>query len=148
MSEVLLAAYLWVKALHIISAIAWMAGLFYLPRLFVYHAEMGGDRARGEMLELMETRLLRVIMNPAMAATWTFGVLLALTPGAVDWSASWPYVKFAAVLAMTWFHGWLAVRHRDFAAGANAVTGRQYRIMNEIPTVLLVLIVFSVIFRF
>lgn len=148
MSEVLAAAYLWVKALHIISAIAWMAGLFYLPRLFVYHAEMGGDRGRDEMLELMEARLLRVIMTPAMIATWTFGILLALTPGAVDWGAVWPYAKLAAVLAMSWFHGWLAVRRKDFAAGANAVTGRQYRIMNEIPTVLLVVIIFSVIFRF
>ena len=148
MSEVLAAAYLWVKALHIISAIAWMAGLFYLPRLFVYHAEMGGDRGRDEMLELMEARLLRVIMTPAMIATWTFGILLALTPGAVDWDAVWPYAKLAAVLAMSWFHGWLAVRRKDFAAGANAVTGRQYRIMNEIPTVLLVVIIFSVIFRF
>ena len=148
MSEVLAGIYLWVKALHIISAIAWMAGLFYLPRLFVYHAEMADDRSRGEMLELMEARLLRVIMNPAMIATWTFGVLLAITPGAVDWSASWPYAKLAAILAMTWFHGWLAARRRDFAAGANAVTGRQYRIMNEIPTVLLVVIIFSVIFRF
>ena len=148
MSEVLAAAYLWVKALHIISAIAWMAGLFYLPRLFVYHAEMGGDRDRDEMLKLMEARLLRVIMTPAMIATWTFGILLALTPGAVDWGAVWPYAKLAAVLAMSWFHGWLAVRRKDFAAGANAVTGRQYRIMNEIPTVLLVVIIFSVIFRF
>ena len=148
MSEVLAAAYLWVKALHIISAIAWMAGLFYLPRLFVYHAEMGGVRGRDEMLELMEARLLRVIMTPAMIATWTFGILLALTPGAVDWDAVWPYAKLASVLAMSWFHGWLAVRRKDFAAGANAVTGRQYRIMNEIPTVLLVVIIFSVIFRF
>lgn len=148
MSEVLAAAYLWVKALHIISAIAWMAGLFYLPRLFVYHSEMGGDRGRDEMLELMEARLLRVIMTPAMIATWTFGILLALTPGAVDWGAFWPYAKLASVLAMSWFHGWLAVRRKDFAAGANAITGRQYRIMNEIPTVLLVVIIFSVIFRF
>lgn len=148
MSEVLAGVHLWVKALHIISAIAWMAGLFYLPRLFVYHAEMGGDHGRDEMLELMEARLLRVIMTPAMIATWTFGILLALTPGAVDWGAFWPYTKIASVLAMSWFHGWLAARRRDFAAGANAVTGRQYRIMNEIPTVLLVVIVFSVIFRF
>ena len=148
MSEILAGAYLWIKALHIIFAVAWMAGLFYLPRLFVYHAEMGGGRDRDEMLELMEARLLRVIMTPAMVATWAFGILLALTPGTVDWGASWPYAKLAAVLAMTWFHGWLAVRRKDFAAGANAVTGRQYRIMNEIPTVLLVVIIFSVIFRF
>ena len=149
MTDVLLNAYLWVKALHVISVIAWMAGLFYLPRLFVYHAEQVGQSGEThEMFLTMERRLLKAIMNPAMIATWVFGLLLVFTPGVVDWSAVWPWTKAASVLAMTWFHHWLGRRRKEFVAGENIRTGKTYRLMNEVPTVLMVVIVFSVIVRF
>lgn len=131
------------------SVIAWMAGIFYLPRLFVYHAEQSepGD-SRDEVFQTMELKLLRVIMGPASIATWVFGLMLVFTPGIVDWSAVWPYTKIAGVLVLTWYHHWLGHRRKDFAAGRNTVTGRQYRMMNEVPTVLMVIIVVSVVIRF
>jgi protoporphyrinogen IX oxidase len=141
--------YPWVKSLHVISVIAWMAGLFYLPRLFVYHVESveAGSKTDG-LFQTMERRLLRAIMNPAMIATWIFGLALVWTPGIVDWSSLWPWMKAASVLAMTWFHMWLAGRRKDFVLGRNEKTGRTYRMMNEVPTILLLLIVFSVIVKF
>ena len=141
--------YLWVKALHVISVISWMAGLFYLPRLFVYHVEMVEARSLTDtMFQTMERRLLRAIMGPAMIATWLFGVCLVFTPGIVDWSMIWPWAKAVSVLGMTWFHHWLGQRRKDFVEGTNSVTGRQYRMMNEVPTILLVVIVLSVIVKF
>ncbi|MGB3178342.1 MAG: protoporphyrinogen oxidase HemJ [Albidovulum sp.] len=149
MSDFLAMIYPWTKALHVISVISWMAGLFYLPRLFVYHVEsVDQDSATDTLFQTMEVRLLRVIMNPAMIATWIFGLCLVFTPGVVDWGAIWPWTKAAAVLAMTWFHHWLGHRRKDFLAGTNNRTGRTYRMMNEVPTVLLVVIVLSVIVRF
>lgn len=140
--------YPWTKVLHVISVIAWMAGLFYLPRLFVYHAErIEAGSETDALFQTMEVRLLRAIMNPAMIATWLFGLMLALTPGIVDWSALWPYTKAVAVLAMTWFHHWLGLRRKDFLRGENTRSGRTYRIMNEVPTLLLIIIVVSVIAR-
>ena len=104
--------YPWTKALHIIAMVAWMAGLFYLPRLFAYHAERASQGSElAETFRLMEKRLLRVIMNPAMAATWLLGLMLAATPGLVAWSEDlWIWVKLAAVLFLTWFHHWLGRR--------------------------------------
>ena len=149
MTEFLALAYPWVKSLHVISVIAWMAGLFYLPRLFVYHVEQVGEEGKThDMFTTMERRLLKAIMNPAMIATWVFGVMLVLTPGVVDWGSIWPWTKTASVLAMTWFHIWLGKRRKDFLAGENTVSGRNYRLMNEVPTVLMIVIVFSVIARF
>jgi protoporphyrinogen IX oxidase len=149
MSGFLAEWYLWTKALHIIAVIAWMAGLFYLPRLFVYHAERGASvPVLSDTLDVMERRLLKAIMNPAMIATWIFGLLLVMTPGIVDWSAVWPWAKAGSVVGMTWFHIWLGARRKDFAAGRNTVTGRHYRMMNEVPTVLLVVIVLSVVVKF
>lgn len=140
--------YLVTKSLHVISVITWMAGIFYLPRLFVYHAEQVETGTRTDtMFQTMERRLLRGIMNPSLIATWVFGLALVLTPGIVDWSMLWPWVKAAAVLGMTAFHGWLAVRRKDFAAGMNQRSGRHYRLMNEVPTVLMVVIVFGVIVK-
>jgi putative membrane protein len=148
MLDFLSAAYPWTKSLHVISVIAWMAGIFYLPRLFVYHFEqVEAGSATDEMFQTMERRLLRAIMNPAMIATWVFGLALVFTPGVVDWSAIWPWSKAAAVIGMTWFHHWLGLRRKEFLAGKNTRTGRQYRIMNEVPTVLMVVIVVSVIAR-
>lgn len=146
--EFLSSIYPWTKSLHVISVIAWMAGLFYLPRLFVYHVEAvttGSDT--DTLFQTMEYRLLRYIMNPAMTATWVFGLCLVFTPAVVDWADIWPWTKAIAVLVMTWFHHWLALRRKEFVTGNSPVTGRKFRMMNEVPTVLLVIIVISVIAR-
>lgn len=149
MTDFLYALYPWTKALHIISVIAWMAGIFYLPRLFVYHAEKTSPGTELDTIyQEMERKLLRAIMNPAMIATWLFGLMLVFTPGLVDWSQVWPWTKAVSVLAMTWFHHWLGLRRKDFAAGRNRLAGRRYRMMNELPTLLLVVIVISVVVRF
>lgn len=145
MTDLLIGAYPWIKAFHVISVIAWMAGLFYLPRLFVYHAEEAVPEA---LFQTMERRLLRAIINPAMIATWILGLCLVATPGVVDWSQIWPWTKAAGVIAMSGFHGWLSARRRDFERGENRFSGRTYRIMNEVPTLLMVMIVVSVIVRF
>lgn len=149
MTDFLASVYPWTKALHVMSVIAWMAGLFYLPRLFVYHVEkvVPGSET-DELFQIMERRLLRLIMNPAMTGAWVFGLALVFTPGIVDWGETWPWTKAAAVLAMTWFHHWLGYRRKDFVAGRNTRTGRTYRMMNEVPTVFMVVIVLSVIVRF
>ncbi|MCY1126430.1 protoporphyrinogen oxidase HemJ [Frigidibacter sp. RF13] len=149
MGDFLASVYLWTKAFHVISVIAWMAGIFYLPRLFVYHAESVEQGSETDLLfQTMERKLLRLIMNPAMIATWTFGLALVFTPGIVSWSEVWPWTKAAGILGMTWFHHWLGYRRKDFLAGANRRSGRTYRVMNEVPTVFLVLIVISVIVKF
>ncbi|MCB2137639.1 MAG: protoporphyrinogen oxidase HemJ [Rhodobacteraceae bacterium] len=149
MSDFLASVYPWTKALHVISVISWMAGLFYLPRLFVHHAErVDAGHPADELFQMMEYKLLRVIMNPAMGATWVFGLALVFTPGIVDWGMVWPWTKAAAVLGMTWFHHWLARRRKDFAAGVNTRSGRTYSLMNEVPTVLMIVIVCSVIVKF
>ena len=140
--------YLYTKWLHIVSVIAWMAGLFYLPRLFVYHVEMGGESAHSaQMLATMERRLLKAIMNPAMIATWVFGVLLLATPGIADFGSIWLWTKLAGVVAMTWFHMWLGQRRKDFMSGTNRVSGRGYRLMNEVPTLLMLVIVAMVVIK-
>lgn len=149
MIDFLALAYPWTKSLHVISVIAWMAALFYLPRLFVYHVEQVGDSGpTHDMFLTMERRLLQAIMTPAMVASWIFGLGLVLTPGIVDWSMVWPWTKAASILGMTWFHMWLAKRRKDFIGGTNSRTGRTYRIMNEVPTLLMIIIVFSVIVKF
>ena len=104
MSEI----YLWVKAFHIMAVMSWMAGLFYLPRLFVYHVEqVETGSPTDKMFQTMEYRLLKAIMNPAMIITWILGLILVVTPGLVDWSDTWPWVKGFCVIAMTIFHIWL-----------------------------------------
>ncbi|WP_371170158.1 CopD family protein [Aliiroseovarius sp. 2305UL8-7] len=149
MGEFLADIYPWTKSLHIVSVIAWMAGIFYLPRLFVYHAEVVISGSETDSLfQTMERRLLKAIMNPAMISTWVFGLLLIGTPGVVDWTMIWPWSKGLSVLLMTWFHMWLGARRKEFASGSNSLPGRRYRIMNEVPTVLLIIIVFSVVFKF
>ena len=139
--------YLWLKAGHVISVVAWMAGLFYLPRLFVYHVENRTERPQAVALfEVMERRLLKAIMTPAMIATWGFGLAL-IAQGVVDWGAVWPWSKAAAVLAMTGFHMWCARQVRTLATGGVGLSGRGYRMANEVPTLLLVVIVVSVIVK-
>ena len=144
--EALAPLYPWTKALHLIAVIAWMAGLFYLPRLFVYHAERGTPGSELDAtFQVMERRLLRAIINPSMIATWVLGVTLVLLGG--WWSAPWLWVKVTAVLILSGFHGWCSARRRDFAEGRNTRTGRTYRIANEVPTLLLLVIVVMVIVK-
>ena len=147
-------AYPWVKALHVMSVISWMAGLFYLPRLFVYHVE--GHEKKGVvpgsdmdlLFQRQERLLLKAIMEPARIATWVFGIMLALTPGVIDWSMVWPWTKLFGIVAMSGFHDFLGATRKRFVAGENKFSGRQYRLLNEIPTVLMVLIVVSVFVKF
>jgi protoporphyrinogen IX oxidase len=147
MSDFFAAAYLWIKALHIISVVAWMAGLLYLPRLFVYHAEatIGSDKA--ETFKVMERRLLRGIMLPAAIAAIIFGGLLAATPGIVDWHRGWIWAKFALVLALGLLHMRLAKWHRQFATDRVPHSPRFFRIVNELPTVALIAIVVLVVVK-
>ncbi|HRO13511.1 MAG TPA: CopD family protein [Paracoccus sp. (in: a-proteobacteria)] len=148
MTDLLATWYPWIRAFHVMAVISWMAGLFYLPRLFVYHAERGRAGAEpAESFVIMEHKLLRLIMNPAMMATWVAGLALVFTPGIVDWSMVWPWTKAAAVLAMTWFHHALVWEWRALRDGGGR-TGRSYRLMNEIPTLLMMVIVASVIVKF
>ena len=148
MTDLLSTLYPWIKSLHVMAVLSWMAGLFYLPRLFVYHAERGDRGAEpAASFRIMEDKLLRMIMNPAMIVSWICGIALVLTPGIVDWSMIWPWTKAAAVLGMTWFHMWLAGQRRALAAG-HGLSGRSYRMMNELPTLQMVVIVISVIVKF
>jgi putative membrane protein len=149
MSDLLASAYPWIKSLHIMAVISWMAGLFYFPRLLVNHVErVDPTGLLNETYQNMEMKLFKVIMQPAMIATWIFGLCLVFTPGIVDWSMWWSWVKAVSVIAMTIFHEWLGKRRKDFVNGSNKLTGRQYRLMNEVPTLLMVLIVVSVVVKF
>ncbi len=149
MTDILSLIYPWVKSIHIMAVLSWMAGLFYLPRLFVYHVEQAkiGDQL-DQTFQVMERRLLRAIMNPAMIVAWFCGLMMVFTPGIVDWSEFWPWTKGVSIIMMTWFHHWLGLRRKDFVNGNNTVTGRNYRMMNEVPTILMVIIVISVIVKF
>jgi putative membrane protein len=139
--------YPWTKAFHVIATFAWMAGMLYLPRLYVYHCEVRPGSAESERFKVMEHRLLRQIINPAMIAAWTFGVLLVLTPGIIRWSAGWWDVKFATVVLLSGFHGMLSRWRRDFLEDRNNRPQRFYRIANEVPTLFLIIIVVMVIVR-
>jgi putative membrane protein len=131
------------------AVMSWMAGLFYLPRLFVYHVEQA-EKIEGAkpIFEEMEFKLLRVIMGPASIVTWVAGLTMVFTPGIVDWTMIWPWTKAGGILGMTWFHHWLMARRKQLATGTNTLTGRQYRLMNEVPTVFMVVIVVSVVVKF
>jgi protoporphyrinogen IX oxidase len=146
-SDFLTAAYPWIKALHIVSVVAWMAGLLYLPRLFVYHAEaeIGSDKA--ETFKIMERRLLRGIMAPAVIMVILFGALLAATPGAVDWRQGWIWAKLVLVAGLVVFHHLLAHWRKSFAADAVPRTARFFRLVNELPMVALIAIVVLVVVK-
>ena len=144
MTDWLAGAYPWIKALHIISVIAWMAGMLYLPRLYVYHADAKPGSETSETFKVMERRLLRAIINPAMISSFLFGGLLMGTPGIVDWSMGWIWVKIAMLVGMTGFHGMLSRWRRDFDADRNERPAKFYRAMNEVPTLLLIVIVIMV----
>ncbi len=137
--------YRWELAFHIVSFTAWMAGLFYLPRLFVYHCQVAPGSAESARFKVMERRLLKQITTPAMIATWLFGILLVLTPGAVDWGAAWWWTKLTGVILMSGFHGACSKWRKNFLNDANVKPERFYRIANEVPTVLFVIIVFCVV---
>ena len=141
----LLHLYPWTKAFHIISFIAWMAGMLYLPRLFVYHCAVAPGSEASELFKVMERRLYKLIMTPAMLATFAFGILLALTPGLVDWHAGWFYVKLVVVLGLGGVHGAMNKWRRGFLNDANAKPQRFYRIANEVPTVLMLVAVIMVV---
>ena len=137
--------YLWLKAGHIVAVVAWMAGMFYLPRLFVYHAVAEPGSPQSETFKTMERRLLRGIINPAMIATWLFGLLLVWQGG--WWGQGWLYGKLVLLLGMQVVHAGLARWRRDFAADANRHSQRFFRIVNEIPTLLLIGIVILVVVK-
>jgi protoporphyrinogen IX oxidase len=140
-------AYPWIKSAHIVSVVAWMAGLLYLPRLFVYHATVPVGSSRSAIFKIMERRLQRAIMTPAMIASWSFGLMLAATPGIFDWHRGWIWVKLALVVALTGYHFVLAHWRRAFAADRNTLTPRVFRIANELPTVVLIAIVVLVVVK-
>ncbi len=139
------AAYPWIKTAHIVSVVAWMAGLLYLPRLFVYHADAEPGSDKSETFKLMERRLLHGIMNPAMIATLAFGAALAATPGLVDWLRGWIWVKLAGVAVLLLLHHFQSLWSEDFAADRNIRSARFYRLVNEIPILVLILIVAMVV---
>jgi protoporphyrinogen IX oxidase len=136
---------LWLKALHVIVVIAWMAGMLYLPRLFVYHADAAKGSGLSETLKVMERRLLRGIINPAMILVFLSGLTLAYVTG--YWRAPWLHAKFALVIVLAGLHGYFARCMRNFAADANTRPARFYRILNEAPTVLMILIVVLVVVK-
>ena len=139
--------YEWFKALHVISVMAWMAGMLYLPRLYVYHADAKPGSDKSETFKIMERRLLRAITNPAMVSSFLFGGLMLATPDAIDWSMGWIWVKLAMIVAMLAIHGLLARWRRDFEADRNTRPAKFYRMWNEAPTIPLIVIVIMVIVK-
>jgi putative membrane protein len=140
--------YPWLKAFHIISVVAWMAGLLYLPRLFVYHVAAPPGSPQAETFKVMERRLLRGIMNPAMIAAYTFGTLTLLTPEMIDnWRSSWFHAKVALIVLLTVYHHALARWRKAFATDANKHPAGFYRLMNEVPTAILIGIVILVVVK-
>jgi putative membrane protein len=139
--------YPWTKALHVIAVIAWMAGLLYLPRLYVYHCEVARGSAESERFKVMERRLFKGIINPAMIAVWLLGLTLVLTPGVIDWRDGWWHVKLTCVLLMSAYHGAASKWRRNFLEDRNLKPQRFYRVANEVPAVLMAVIVIMVIVR-
>jgi putative membrane protein len=139
------AGYQLLLALHFVAMVAWMAGIFYLPRLFVYHADSEPGSPQATTFSIMERRLIRAIMTPAMIVTWVAGLALVYFGG---WeSARWLWAKIVLVLGISALHGWLARQQRAFAEGKNRYSARTYRIVNEVPTLLLILIVLLVVVK-
>lgn len=140
-------SYLWVKSIHVIAVLSWMAGMLYLPRLFVYHTQVAAGSEASEKFKVMERRLLKAIMNPAMVATWVFGIaMIALNPDLLK-GQGWLHAKLALVLLLSGVHGVLAKYVRLFANDANAKPQKFFRILNEVPTLLMIGVVILVIVR-
>lgn len=139
--------YRWILAFHVISVLFWMAGVYYLPRLFVYHAEVLEKGEVGDLFLVMESKLLRIIMRPAMLASWIFAVMLVLRPSFFEGVGLWFYIKFACVVGLTGFHHYLSMQHKLFASGEQAHNSVFFRKINEIGPILTVIIVIMVIVR-
>jgi putative membrane protein len=139
------AAYPWVKAFHVIAVISWLAGMLYLPRLFVYHAEVPVGSPQSEIFKVMEQRLLNIITTPAMVVAWVLGIWLAWQSG--YWAAPWFHAKLACVLALSGLHGYLSAATRAFREDRNTKSAKHWRIVNEVPTVLMIAIVILVIVK-
>ena len=137
--------YLWVKALHLVSVMSWLAGLLYLPRLFVYHCDAESGSELSETLKVMERRLIQAIVNPAMVASWVFGLTMLVAGGEVLWSQPWMIIKLACVIAMSVAHGKMLKWFNDFDADRNTRPQKFYRIANEVPTALMIVIIIMVI---
>jgi len=137
--------YLWIKAFHVVAVISWMAGMLYLPRLFVYHSQVEVGSAQSETFKVMELRLLRYIINPAMMATWVLGIWLAWK--GFEFSGGWLHAKIGLVVLLSALHGYLARSQRMFAIDRNTKPARHWRIINEVPTVLMIIIVILVIVK-
>jgi putative membrane protein len=142
---VLLELYPWIKALHVIAVIAWMAGMLYLPRLFVYHVDAAKGTPQSETFKVMERRLLKAIINPAMIATWIFGLAMIFIGDL--WNQPWLWAKLVLVLILSGLHGMFSRWQRDFENDRNTRTARFYRLVNEVPTVLMIGIVILVIVK-
>ena len=139
--------YLLFKSLHLISVISWMAGLLYLPRIFVYHAENNSEIKTSEVFKVMERKLFYYIMTPAMVLSWLFGLLLIHSIGFEQLGQTWMLLKLVFVLILTFYHFYLGIILRQFKIDMNTHSHKFYRFINEIPTILLILIVFVVIFK-
>lgn len=137
----------WVKALHVISVIAWMAGMMYLPRLFVYHADAPVGSDKSETFKLMERRLYRGITTPAMIATWVFGLWMAFGFGVIDFSQGWMWLKAVMVIVLSGIHGYYGRLMRAFQEDRNTRSARFFRAINEIPFVVAIVIVIAVMVR-
>ena len=139
--------YLTYKALHLIAVISWMAGLLYLPRIFVYHAETKENKGQSETFKLMEKRLYFYIMNPAMILSWVFGILLIHSQGIISLRFLWMKIKLGLVIILTGYHFYLLAVLKDFQIDNNTKSSKFFRIINEVPTILLIIIIFVVIFK-
>jgi len=139
--------YLTYKALHLISVISWMAGLLYLPRIFVYHSETNNNKAQSETFKLMERRLYFYIMNPAMILSWVFGFLLIHSQGLESLGFLWMQIKLGLVTILTAYHFYLLIFLKDFQYDMNTKSSKFFRIINEMPTILLIIIMFVVVFK-
>ena len=140
-------AYLTFKALHLIAVISWMAGLLYLPRIFVYHSETRENKGQSETFKLMEKRLYFYIMNPAMVLSWVFGILLIHVQGIISLGLLWMKIKLGLVIILTGYHFYLLAILKDFQADNNFKSSKFFRIINEVPTILLIIIIFVVTFK-
>jgi putative membrane protein len=145
MNWVLSMTYYWLKAGHIVFVIFWMAGLFMLPRFFVYHQESAPEAAENAQWVERESRLIRIILNPSMVVVWVLGLILVWSTAA--YTQVWFYVKLALVLALSGYHGWLIAYHKQLARGARRLEGRQLRLLNEVPGIAAALIVIMVVVR-
>ena len=139
--------YLLFKSLHLIAVISWMVGLLYLPRIFVYHVENLEKKEATEIFKIMERRLYFYIMRPAMIATWLFGVILIYINGLDIFSQLWMYIKLTLVIFLTIYHEYLGICLKSLKLKTNTKTSKFFRIINEVPTIILILIIFIVVFK-